>query len=229
MKGAQLPLAVQLRDTASFDSYFPGPNADAVTALRELAQPLALFGPPGSGRTHLLQAACRHHRGAYLPLATIADDSAELLGGFEHAGALFVDDVDAVAGDREWCLGLLRLLDALRSAGKPYALALGAAPDRLTTAVPDLRTRLSQCALFGLRPLNDDERAELLRLRARRRGLDLPDEVSRWLLNTRARDTGSLVDALDALDRASLSAKRRLTLPLAQTVLGPAGVHTEPG
>lgn len=229
MKGAQLPLAVQLRDTASFDSYFPGPNADAVTALRELAQPLALFGPPGSGRTHLLQAACREHDGAYLPLAAISDERPELLGGFERAGAVFIDDVDAIAGHRDWCLGLLRLLDALRSAGKPYALALGAAPERLPVAVPDLRTRLSQCALFGLKPLDDIERAALLRLRARHRGLELPDDVSRWLLNTRARDTGSLLEALDALDRASLSAKRRLTLPLAQTVLGPANARTAPG
>lgn len=224
-----MPLAVQLRDTASFDSYFPGPNTDAVTALRELAQPLALFGPSGSGRTHLLQAACREHDGAYLPLAAIARESPELLSGFEHAGAVFIDDVDAIADRRDWCLGLLRLLDALRSAGKPYALALGAAPERLPVAVPDLRTRLSQCALFGLKALDDAERAALLRLRARHRGLDLPDEVSRWLLNTRARDTGSLLEALDALDRASLSAKRRLTLPLAQTVLGPAGARTAPG
>jgi DnaA family protein len=229
VKGAQLPLAVQLRDTASFDSYFPGPNLDAVTALRELAQPLALFGPAGSGRTHLLQAACREHRGAYLPLALLVDEDPGVLSGYEHGAAVFIDDVDAIAGRRDWCLSLLRLLDALRSGGHRYALALDAAPERMTLAVTDLRTRLSQCALFGLKPLDDGERAALLRLRARHRGLDLPDEVSRWLLNTRARDTGSLLDALDVLDRAALSAKRRLTLPLAQTVLGPAGARTAPG
>ncbi|MES0874492.1 DnaA regulatory inactivator Hda [Sinimarinibacterium thermocellulolyticum] len=229
MKGAQLALAVQLRDTASFDSYFAGPNLDVVTALRELAQPLALFGPKGSGRTHLLQAACREHRGAYLPLAAIAGENPELLAGFERARAVFIDDVDAVAARRDWCLALLRLLDALRSAGRPHALAMNAAPERLLLALPDLRTRLNQCALFGLKPLDDDERAALLRLRARHRGLDLPDEVTRWLLNTRSRDTGSLLDALDALDRAALSAKRRLTLALAQSVLGPADARTTPG
>jgi DnaA-homolog protein len=229
VKGAQLPLAVQLRDTASFDSYHAGPNAEALSSLRELSQPLLLYGPGGCGRTHLLQAACRAHGGAYLPLATLRAHGPALLNGYERAPALFIDDLDAVTDDKAWCVALLRLIDGLRADGRAHALAATAAPDRIDCALPDLRTRLHQCLVCGLRPLDDAQRAELLRLRAQRRGLAMPDEVARWLLNTRARDTASLLDALDALDRAALSAKRRLTLPLAQAVLGRADARTAPG
>jgi DnaA-homolog protein len=229
MKGAQLPLAVQLRDTASFDSYHAGPNAEALAAVRELAQPLLLYGPPGCGRTHLLQAACRTHGGAYLPLAVWRSHGPALLAGYDQAPALFIDDLDAVSSDSDWCIALLRLIDVLRAGGRRYAIAAAAAPERLDCALPDLRTRLRQCLVFGLRPLDDAQRADLLRLRAQHRGLAMPDEVARWLLNTRARDTASLLDALDALDRAALSAKRRLTLPLAQAVLGRADARTAPG
>ncbi|SFF43331.1 regulatory inactivation of DnaA Hda protein [Fontimonas thermophila] len=228
MRGAQLPLAVQLRDTASFDSYFIGPNTEAVAALRELREPILIYGSAGSGRTHLLQAACRLHGGAYLPLAALRDIGPAALDGYASPHAVFIDDADCVGMERTWCWALLRLLDRLRSEGRRFALAACATPDRLDLAVPDLRTRLAQCAVIGLRPLDDAQRAELLRLRARQRGLDLPDEVTRWLLRTWPRDTGSLLAALDILDRGTLTAKRRLTLPLAQSLLGSASAHKAP-
>ncbi|MFP5307047.1 MAG: DnaA regulatory inactivator Hda [Gammaproteobacteria bacterium] len=229
MRGAQLPLAVQLRDTASFDSYFPGPNTEAVAALAELRQPILLYGSAGSGRTHLLQAACRRHGGAYLSLADGLSLGPELLAGYDHVSALLLDDIDLATPQRDWCLAMLRLLDRLRSDGRTFALAATAPPERLEIALPDLRTRLSQCAIFGLRPLDDAQRAELLRLRARARGLEMPDELLRWLLSTRARDTSSLLAALEVLDRGALSAKRRLSLPLAQALLAAADARKAPG
>ena len=217
MKGQQLPLSVQLRDSASFDSFYPGPNTLALNALRELNGAVLIYGGAGSGRTHLLQAVARERRCAYLPLSELRALGADALSGLDTTDALCLDDLDAVSTDRDWSLALLRLLDARR--GRPLALSASAAPDRLDIALPDLRTRLSLCAVFGLKPLDDADREALLRERARARGLDLPPEVSRWLLTQLSRDTASLVDAIDALDRASLSAKRRLTLPFVQSVL----------
>lgn len=219
MKGRQLALAVQLRDTASFDSYWPGRNAEAVAALRELRHPTLLYGPPRSGRTHLVQAACRHHGGAYLPLRDLAGDGPQALQGFDSHALLALDDLDAVGGDRDWALALLRLIDQRRSAGQGLLLSAAAPPEQLPLALPDLRTRLSACVVLGLQPLDDRERAALLGDRARARGLSLPDEVTRWILNTQARTPGALVDALEQLDRASLREKRRLTLPFVQSVL----------
>lgn len=220
MIGAQLPLAVQLRDTASFDSYFTGPNADAVTALCEIRQPILLFGAQGSGRTHLLQACCRLHHGHYLPLSAVADYGADALDGLADVPLLCLDDIDAVLMNREWALALLRLLDARRTARCITVVATLAPPERLDIALPDLRTRLSALNVQGLRPLDDMQRAQLLRTRAAARGLELSEEVSRWLINTQARGAAPLLDALDRLDRASLTAKRRLTLPFVQSVLG---------
>lgn len=219
MIGAQLPLAVQLRDSASFESYYPGPNAEALLALESLAQPVFLYGPPGSGRTHLLQAAARRHRAAYLPLAELAEHGPALLDGLESATAVCIDDLDRVTPDREWCIALLRLVDQLRTRGAGYVFAADAPPERMDLVLPDLRTRLGACSRFGLKPLSDDERRELLRERAKARGLELPDEVGRWLLNHRARDIPALLESLEQLDRAALAAKRRLTLPFVQSVL----------
>lgn len=219
MKGQQLPLSVQLRESASFDSFYVGPNALAVDALRELDSAVLIYGAMASGRTHLLQAVARERRCPYLPLIDIREMGPDVLEGLDQPAVLCLDDLDAVSDDRDWSIVLLRLLDARRSANKATVLSASAAPDRANIVLPDLRTRLMLCAVFGLKPLDDSDRETLLRERARARGLEMPVEVSAWLMKQLPRDAGSLLSALEALDRAALSAKRRLTVPFVQTVL----------
>ncbi|MGH8460806.1 MAG: DnaA regulatory inactivator Hda [Stenotrophobium sp.] len=226
MQGQQLPLPVQLRESASFDSFFSGPNTDAVAALHELSGAVFISGAHGSGRTHLLQAVAHARRCPYLPLAELQAFGTEALTGLEQAPALCLDDIHAVTTNRDWALALLRLLDARRAQNLATALSADAPPDRMPCALPDLRTRLSASAVFGLHPLTDADREQLLRERAQARGLELAPEVSRWLLRQLTRDTGSLLAALEKLDRASLSAKRRLTLPFVQSVLAPGTAQT---
>jgi DnaA family protein len=220
MRGQQLPLSVQLRESASFDSFFSGPNAAAVAALQQPQGTLLIYGAFGSGRTHLLQAVARAQHCAYLPMAEIHAMGPQVLEGLDHSPLICLDDLDAVSNQRDWALALLRLLDQRHTQGTAIVIASATPPDRTEIALPDLRTRLMRAAIFGLKPLTDEHRAELLRERAQARGLELSPDVSRWLLTQLARDTASLLAALERLDRASLSAKRRLTLPFVQSVLG---------
>jgi len=227
--GAQMPLSVQLADAASFDNFYAGPNAEAEAAVRRLAAgadraPLLLHGPAGSGKTHLLQAAVRvaaaHGAVAYLPLAALQPASAALLEGLEPATLVALDDIDLCCTGRDFALALLRLLDALRARGNSYLLASTLAADRIVATLPaDLRTRFSACAQFSLKPLDDAELGALLQARARRRGLELPNEVSEFLLRRLPRRIPTLMEALETLDRAALSAQRRLTIPFVTQVL----------
>lgn len=221
MIGRQLPLPVQLRDGVGFESFHAGPNAEALAAVRDSGTNVFLFGPPASGKTHLLQSLARERGAAYLPLRDLRALGPDAIQGHEAAATLCADDVDAVTGDRDWCIALLRLHDALRARGGRTVYAAKARPERMELVLPDLRTRLSACAAFGLHALGDEDLRALLQQRARARGLELPEDAARWLLATQARDAGSLLGALDRLDRASLSAKRRLTLPFVQSVLAP--------
>src|ERR1043166_1077159 len=155
MKGNQLALGVQLPDTADFDSYFPGPNADAVALLRGYASGapgtgVLIFGASATGKTHLLHALVRDAGGrgltvAYLPLRELASEGPHILDGLDDRALIAIDDVDAVASDRAWSHALLRMIDALRSTHRHFALSAGAAPERIDGIAADLRTRLSAC------------------------------------------------------------------------------------
>ena len=90
----------------------------------------------------------------------------------------------------------------------------------LPLTLPDLRSRLSQCVRLMLEPLDDAGRADVLRLRAQRRGLQLEDTAIDWLLRRVDRDLASLTELFDRLDRESLAAQRRLTVPFLRRVLG---------
>jgi DnaA family protein len=68
--------------------------------------------------------------------------------------------------------------------------------------------------------LNDAEKAQALRLRARARGMEMPEAVASHLLQRHARDMAALFVLLERLDRASLAAQRRLTVPFVREVAG---------
>lgn len=219
----QLPLGVNLRDGAAFANFLPGPNAAAVACLRAGEEPLVyLWGAGGTGKSHLLQAACAAagqdgRPAAYLPLD--GGFAPEVLAGWENLPLVCLDDLQAVAGRMAWERALFNLCNGLREQGGRLAVAADAPPAGLALQLPDLRSRLSQGVVFQLRELEDPDKLAALRLRARRRGFELPDDTAQYLLSRYRRDMPSLCRLLDVLDTASLSAQRRLTIPFVKSVL----------
>jgi DnaA family protein len=224
----QLPLGVRLPDRALFASFLPGHNVQAVEHLQRIARGEGggltwLCGPAGSGRTHLLQAACsaagEHARTGYVPLAQMASLGAGVLEGLTQLQLLALDDFEAVAGQREWELRVFGLLRELEDGGGRLIIAAGSPPALIKWALPDLGSRCAAGAVFQLRALSEDEQRAALQLRARLRGLELPEETWQWLQRRVPRDMRTLYELLDTLDEAALSAQRRLTVPFIREVL----------
>jgi len=218
----QLALGVRLRADAVFESFWPGLNAEAVAALRTPdGAPVWLWGAPGSGKTHLLQAVCAAagEAAAYFPLARSLALPPEALAGFERARVLCIDDVDAVAGDPAWERALFHSFNEAAELRTRLIFAAATPPRQADWSLEDWRSRAASCVVYQLRELDDEGRIEALRLRAAQRGLQLPYETSEYLLKRLPRDLRSLFDVLDQLDEASLAAQRRLTIPFIRDAL----------
>lgn len=225
MTGVQLPLGIRLRPAYTFAGFVAGPNAEAVTYLSTLEGTgnAYLWGAGGSGKTHLLQAVCHlaaagGARACYLPLAAEGLVPG-VLEGLEALDVVCVDDLHAVAGDEAWERGLFGLFNGLKEAGGRLISGADRSPRALGLRLADLGSRLAWGPVFQLQALDDDGLVEALRLRARALGLEMPDEVARYLIRHRARDAGTLFALLEGLDSASLSARRRLTVPFVKAVL----------
>lgn len=223
----QLPLGIRLKDGNTFGNFISGPNSEVLAYLHEqLCDGVAvyLWGVAGTGKTHLLQAACHEAvkadlRSAYVPLTCWRELSVELLQGLEAVDLVCIDDVAAIAGQAEWEAALFHLYNRLRDVGGRLLISGTLPPVSLPLALPDLRSRLAWGMVFQLQALDDEEKLAGLRQRARARGLDLPEKVGRYLLQRCPRDMTSLFRLLDSLDRASLAAQRRLTIPFIKEVM----------
>lgn len=74
--------------------------------------------------------------------------------------------------------------------------------------------------IYKLQPLSDEEKLLALQLRGKLRGFELPEDVGRFLLKRLDREMRTLFMTLDQLDRASITAQRKLTIPFVKEILG---------
>ena len=215
----QIPLPIGPLPEPGFDNFLPGPNAPALEHLRTLALPAApvyLWGPAGSGKTHLLRA-----------LAARCQAQGQRVGWFDAA-----DDLPWTLAP-EWAAVVIDRCDQLNAQAQHAAFTLFvdatthgvqvAAAGRLPPVdLPlrdDLRTRLAWGHVFAMQPPPDAETRAALRREGDRRGILLSDELMDHLLTHFPRDLGHLMRLFDRLDSFALAKGRRLTVPLLRQML----------
>jgi len=197
----QLLLELAPPPPPTLENFSSGRNGAAVAALREALAGgerfVFLWGPRGSGKTHLLRAF----------------SAAGATAGFEVAAA---DDVARLGEPAQ--LALFDLCNRLRASGGALA-ASGEAPPPQLALRPDLRSRLASGIVLQLHPLSDADKAAALAAHAARLGMAPDRELIAYLLSHFDRDMGTQIAMLDALDRFSLQRKRPVTLPLLKEAL----------
>ena len=205
----------------TLDNFFPGRNAELVAALRALADGVSaerffyLWGEPGSGRSHLLQAMTQTLLARGVAAVHIA--SGETLPAPEPTlRAIVVDDVETLPPRMQ--ASFFQLYNAIRER-RGIVLAAGSAPPAKLSLRPDVVTRLGWGLVYQVHGLADDEKIAALKRHAASRAFDLPDGVAEYLLRHLKRDLPSLMGVLDALDRHSLETQRPITLPLLRELL----------
>jgi DnaA family protein len=227
----QLPLGVRLRDTASLESFVQDGNGEVV-GLVTGADPRSprvtwIWGRRGSGKTHLLQAACasvadRGGSAGYFDPCAGAEPG--WLEGCENLDLVCFDGLDAAAPDAAWNEALFRLHTLMQDMIARLCVASERPPAALEFQLRDLRSRLLAGSVHQLHALDDAGQAEALQRRAARRGLELSAEGAFYLVHRLPRDMHTLCSVLDRLDEASLVAQRRLTVPFLRQALEDHGV-----
>jgi DnaA family protein len=219
----QLPLAIGPDPQPTFDSFLPGVNGAALEHLRRLAMPAApvyLWGPAGSGKTHLLRAR-----------AHACEQVGQRVGWFDAA------DATPWTLAPDWSLVVIDGCDLLGAAAQQAAFALfvesategvqvvaaGRLPPVDLVMRDDLRTRLGWGPVFAMQPLGEAETRAALHREGARRGVLLSDEVMDHLMTRFPRDLKHLMSLLDRLDEFALARSRAVTVPLIRTMLAEEG------
>ena len=127
--------------------------------------------------------------------------------------------VDAAAGDAAWESALFACYERLRQYDARLLFAAAEAPMHSRFELRDLASRLAAGSTFRIRSLSDEGKISALQLRANWRGLDMSDEVARYLFSRVERGNRTLFGLLDRLDRRALAEQRRLTIPFVRDFL----------
>lgn len=212
----QLLLDFTQAPAPTFANFVHGGNAELAHALEaavkgEYAERVMyVWGEKGAGKTHLLKAFAQAGggRARYVPARDFMDAG--------DCSMFAVDDLEQLTDDEQ-----VSLFNAFNERSFAFLLVSASSAPRDVPIRRDLATRLATGLTFRVLPLTDEEKRAALAAHAKARGFAIPDEVTGYLLTHARRDMGSLIGALDALDRYSLETGRPVTVPLLKAALQP--------
>ncbi len=209
--------------------------AQMVVERPDAVSPCFFHGPPGSGKTHLLEAIWtavrqtpRARHVLYLTAEQFTSNFLEALRGsglpsfrhkYRHVDLLLLDDVHFFMGKRATLVELQNTVDALQRAGRQLVLAADRSPAELTQFDGALATRLAAGLVCELQPADQATRLEILRRLAERSTSSVPEEVLAWMAEHLDGDARRLSGALHRLEASERAFGRPIDMELAQASL----------
>jgi chromosomal replication initiation ATPase DnaA len=173
---------------------------------------LALYGPPGSGKTHLAHVWCERAKAELISGRAI---DAGLLPG---TAALAIDDVEQAQEEP-----LLHLYNSALERGGTLLLTMPAPPASLLLALPDLASRLRALPVVGIGPPDDAVLGAVLVKHFTDRQISVRPGVIAYLVARIERSFAAAAAVAAQLDEAALAAARPITVKFAREVLGASG------
>ncbi|GBD56297.1 DnaA/Hda family protein [Gluconobacter wancherniae] len=212
----QLVLGLQRSSALTVERFIPGPSNAAARAW--IARPhwpdqrLWLWGPSGTGKTHLLSMWATKHNATVVDARLFVRSPGARL---QVQGNLAIDNADSPADE----VTMLHLLNDAHSHAERVLMVGRLPPSRTHFMLPDLASRLRATATTATGEPEDALRATLLLSLLADRQLVVSQPVTDWLWRHLPRTGKALVCAVEQLDQAALARGVPITRALAQEVL----------
>jgi chromosomal replication initiation ATPase DnaA len=222
---SQLPLDLGFRPALGRADFLIAPcNAAAVAWIDRWpdwpAPALALWGPAGSGKTHLLEVwRARSQAVAIVPRDLSSASVPKLLGA---ARAVAIDDAEGV--DEE---ALLHLYNMLAERQGHVLLAAREPPARRTIGLADLRSRLFAAPAVAVEAPDDALLGAVLVKLFADRQLRISEDLIAYILPRIERSFAAAQGIVAALDRAALVGQRAITVRLARAIFNQGGLDQD--
>jgi chromosomal replication initiation ATPase DnaA len=201
--------------------------------MSQLALPLAW--PPGPGDDAFLVSSSNQRAYALLDHWAAWPVMTALLVGPRKSGRSTLARVMAARSGATLIDGaeahpetaLFHAWNRAQETRRPLILVADAAPPDWRIGLPDLRSRLSASPVARIEPPDEALMAGLIAREFARRQVDARPELIDWLVPRLERSHIAVLRSVDLLDQFALAERRRLTIPLARTMLAGAGLIGE--
>jgi len=192
-------------------------NAEAVAFIdsfpRWTAPAGALYGPPGSGKSHLVGVWAKAAGARIVPAAALTP---AVVAGLEPGRAVAVEDVDSGVDGTA--------LFALFHHPGPLLLTGREPPAAWPAALPDLKSRFAALLAFPLWAPDEALLTQLTRKLFTDRQLAVPDPVIMRILRSVERSPAAVRDFVARADARALAEKRPVSLGLVGDLLAEDGL-----
>jgi chromosomal replication initiator protein len=226
----------------TFQSFVVGPSNEFAHLSAQMmargtcqASPLVLSGPPGVGKTHLLQAVRQEFQRSF-PRSQAVYFTAErftheyvtaLRGGslpsFRQkcrcVALLLIDDIHFFAGKKATLEELQYTIDAAMADGRRLMLTSDRSLADLAPLGREIVSRLSSGMSCELRTPEYETRMGILRILAGQMGLELGEDVVQVVAGRLEGDARELRGALNRLQLVSLASGQAISRELAEETL----------
>jgi len=210
----QLHLDFTLKDDATFANYI----GRAAAILMQKNNWLYVWGEPGTGRSHLLQAVCHDNKNS-IYLNSLKQHTADILNGLETVDVICIDDLHEILEDPAWEEALFHLMNSVLDNDKQIILSGNKPASQLKVKLVDLHSRLIAATAVETDNLSDDQKLEVLTSKAEGQSYRLSPEVGNFILSRSDRDMGKLMEILDRLGKETLSQGKMVTIPFVKQTL----------
>jgi chromosomal replication initiation ATPase DnaA len=215
-----LPRRIALSRT---DFLISDSNAAAMTWIDRWpdwpSRALALHGPAGCGKSHLVGLWCVQTAGAMVPGEALSEEMVARLVS-ERRHRIAIDDADRASE-----LALLHLYNFCMETRGGLLVAARQPPAAWTVVLPDLDSRLRAVLAIEIGLPDDALLGAVLVKHFADRQLRVAPEVIAYLLTHMERSFAAAAEMVARLDVVSLRERRPVTVALARQLVSEAGDH----
>jgi DnaA family protein len=227
MAPEQFPLQFEFQSNQSFNTFYPGDNEEVVNHLKKIGLNQELFiylwGQEGTGKTHLIQACNqaenKREKSCFFFAFEKELPSPSLLDGLEKLDLVCFDNIESIAGNKEWEHAFFNFFNLHRDNNHYLLLSAHCPPKFLPIQLADLKTRMNWGLTLKLKTLSDEQQLNALIFKAHDLGFKIPLKVGKFLMTHYARDLPSIWKLLDKIEHATLAEKRKITIPFLKKIM----------
>ena len=216
----QIPIDFGFFTKKTFDNFIVGDNKKLFNSLIDFQnsnQIILLYGSKSSGKSHICQAVLNECHSGHI----LVNDWLKLLNLTltDYYSLVVIDDLDKLVVSKECEEKLFILVNNQILNKKPVLVTSSKDINECNLNLKDLSSRLSSDKIFTISDLDDSDKINMMISYCSQRGLEIPDKVLNYIINNCSRDIYFICALIKSIDSASMSTKKKITIPFIKKVL----------